>query len=45
VSENPARLLVEQPSKFQVTINNKKSRVLGLSISPALLAQIDEVID
>jgi putative tryptophan/tyrosine transport system substrate-binding protein len=42
---NPASLLVEQPSKFQVTVNNKTAQALGLSISPSLLAQIDEIID
>jgi putative ABC transport system substrate-binding protein len=42
---NPASLPVEQPSKFQVTLNNRTARSLGLSISPTLLAQIDEVID
>jgi ABC-type uncharacterized transport system substrate-binding protein len=43
--ENPARLPVEQPSKFQITVNNRTAQALGLSISPTLLAQIDEVID
>jgi len=42
---NPATLPVEQPSKFQVTINHKTAQALGLSISPSLLAQIDEIID
>jgi len=42
---NPASLPVEQPSKFQVTLNNKTAQALGLSISPSLLAEIDEVID
>jgi putative tryptophan/tyrosine transport system substrate-binding protein len=43
--ENPARLPVEQPSKFQITVNNRTAQALGLSISPTLQAQIDEVID
>ena len=43
--ENPARLPVEQPSKFQITVNNRTAEALGLSISPTLIAQIDEVID
>jgi putative ABC transport system substrate-binding protein len=42
---NPASLPVEQPSKFQVTVNSKTAQMLGLSLSPILLAQIDEVID
>jgi putative ABC transport system substrate-binding protein len=42
---NPASLPVEQPSKFQVTVNSKTAQALGLSLSPILLAQIDEVIE
>src|SRR5262245_37171646 len=42
---NPASLPVEQPSKFQVTVNGKTAQALGLSLSPLLLAQIDEVIE
>jgi putative ABC transport system substrate-binding protein len=42
---NPASLPVEQPSKFQVTANRKTSQALGLSLSPILLAQVDEVIE
>jgi putative tryptophan/tyrosine transport system substrate-binding protein len=42
---NPASLPVEQPSKFQVTVNNKTAQALGLSISPTLAAQVDEIID
>ena len=35
----------EQPSKFQVIVNNKTAQALGLSISPTLAAQVDEIID